>query len=296
MRRIIFLVFFGVCVRVSAQDTLHLPGMKVMSDIRYGSADVKQSFDLYLPAKAGKGRAPLMIWIHGGGWRMGRKNEMEVAYLAARGWAIASIDYRWSRDSVFPAQVRDCNSAIRMIWRNAAKWGLDTSRFVLAGASAGGHLASLIAMSNNNQIQDFDAWPLRDHPVTFRGVINFYGPADFYAFHGDETGYKVDSPTSSVSLLLGGPALGRPKWAKYASPVSYVDAGDPPVLILHGDRDPIVPLFLDQLFYGVLREAGVRSELVVLPGAGHGGAAFSDSSSQQKVISFLESVSPNQSR
>ncbi|WP_431210125.1 alpha/beta hydrolase fold domain-containing protein [Puia sp. P3] len=290
MRRIIFLFFLGVFIRVSAQDTLSLPGMKVMAEIRYGSVDVKQSFDLYLPAKVGKGRAPLMIWIHGGGWGMGRKNEMEVAYLAARGWAIASIGYRFSRDSVFPAQVRDCNAAIRMIWRNAAKWRLDTSRFVLAGASAGGHLASLIAMSNNNQIQDFDAWPLSDHPVSFRGVINFYGPADFYAFHGDETGYKVDSPTSSVSLLLGGPALGRPKWAKYASPVSYVDAGDPPVLILHGDRDPIVPLFLDQLFYGVLREAGVRSELVVLAGAGHGGPAFSDSSSQQKVISFLESI------
>jgi acetyl esterase/lipase len=294
MRRIILLVL--ICSRAAAQDTLSIPGMRVMADIRYGSADVKQSFDLYLPEKAAGRRLPLMIWIHGGGWRMGRKNEMEVAYLAARGWAIASVDYRFSRDSVFPAQVRDCNAAIRMIWKNAGKWGLDTGRFVLAGASAGGHLASLIAMSRNNRIQDFDAWPLADHPVSFRGVINFYGPADLYAFHGDETGYKVDSPTSSVSLLLGGPALKRPEWAKYASPTTYVDAGDPPVLILHGDRDPIVPLYLDELFYGVLRQAGVRSELVVLPGAGHGGPAFSDDSSRQKVISFLDSVSPNQSR
>lgn len=271
-------------------DTLAIPGMRVMSNIRYGKANEKQSFDLYLPEKAVGRRLPLMIWIHGGGWRMGRKKDMEVAWLGSFGYAIASIDYRFSRDSVFPAQVRDCNAAIRLLWKNAAVWGLDMGRFVLAGASAGGHLASLIAMSWNNHIQDFDAWPLSDHPVSFKGVINFYGPADLYAFHGDETGYKVDSVTSSVSLLLGGSPMDLPGRAKYASPASYVDGGDPPVLILHGDRDPIVPLYLDILFYHVLQEAGVRSELMVLPGAGHGGPAFSGDSARNQVITFLSSI------
>jgi len=281
--------------RALGLDTIAMPGMKVMANIRYGQANEKQSFDLYLPDHKTVGRLPLMIWIHGGGWRMGRKNEMEVAWLASFGYAIASIDYRFSRDSVFPAQVRDCNAAIRILWKNAGMWGLDTGRFVLAGASAGGHLASLIALSRNNRIQDFDAWPLSDRRVTFKGVINFYGPADFYAFHGDETGYKVDSVTSSVSLLLGGSPLSLPGRARYASPATYVDAGDPPVLILHGDKDPIVPLYLDILFYHVLREAGVRSELMILPGAGHGGPAFTGDSSRRTVLGFLDSIFSNKS-
>lgn len=284
------LVLFCRAAMGQPLDTLAIPGMKVMANIRYGQANEKQNFDLYLPEKPSGRRLPLMIWIHGGGWRMGRKSEMEVAWLASFGYAIASIDYRFSRDSVFPAQVRDCNAAIRILWKNAAAWGLDTGRFVLAGASAGGHLASLIAMSRNNRVQDFDAWPLGDHPVRFKAVVDFYGPADFYAFHGDEAGYKVDSITSSVSLLLGGSPLSLPGRAKYASPASYVDAGDPPVLILHGDKDPIVPLYLAILFYHVCQEAGVRSELMILPGAGHGGPAFSADSARRRVISFLSSI------
>ncbi len=301
-------------VPVPAADTLSIPGMKIMANIRYGQADPKQNFDLYLPepaagntsdheagetsgtvtaagkrARRGSG-LPLMIWIHGGGWRMGVKKEMEIAYLAEHGYAIASIDYRFSRDSVFPAQVRDCNAAIRYLWKNAGRWGLDTARFIIAGASAGGHLASLIGMSLNNHRQDFDPYPLADHPVSIKAVINFYGPADFYAFHGDGPGYKVDSATSSVSLLLGGTSLSRPDRARYASPTTYVDRGDPPVLILHGDKDPIIPLYLDELFFHVLQQAGVKSELMILPGAGHGGPAFSGDSSRQKVLSFLEEI------
>jgi acetyl esterase/lipase len=292
------LMTFSFCVRAQvssapsqAADTLSIPGMKVMANIRYGRADPKQNFDLYLPDRTRRGAGvPLMIWIHGGGWRMGVKKEMEIAYLADHGYAIASIDYRFSRDSVFPAQVRDCNAAIRLLWKNAGRWGLDTARFIIAGASAGGHLASLIGMSLNNHRQDFDPYPLADHPVSIKAVINFYGPADFYAFHGDGPGYKVDSATSSVSLLLGGTSLSRPDRARYASPTTYVDKGDPPVLILHGDKDPIIPLYLDELFFHVLQQAGVKSELMILPGAGHGGPAFSGDSSREKVLSFLQEI------
>lgn len=218
---------------------------------------------------------------------MGGKKNMELAWLCSHGYAIASLAYRFSQDSIFPAPVRDCNAAIWYIIQHAAKLGLDTSRIVLAGASAGGHLASLIGMSGNNNRQEFYPYPLKGRRVPVKGVINFYGPGDFYAFHGDGAGYKVDSAGSSVSRLLGASPLLRPDLAKWASPATYVDKDDPPVLILHGDKDPIIHYYLGVLFYNVLRIAGVRTTLVTIPGAGHGGPAFSDAERQEKILAFL---------
>jgi acetyl esterase/lipase len=215
---------------------------------------------------------------------------MEVGYLIGHGYAIASVGYRFSKDSIFPAQIRDCNAAIRYIFQHAAELGVDTSRVVVAGASAGGHLASLAGMSLNNKRQDFNPYPLKGRKVSIKGVINFYGPADLYAFHGDGAGYKVDSASSSVSRLLGASPLVRPDLAKWASPATYVDKDDPPVLILHGDKDPIIHYYLGPLFYNVLRLAGVKATLVTVPGGGHGGPEFSDAERQAQVLDFLRQV------
>src|SRR5882757_8566066 len=110
----LILLLFAVCALAQQADTLTIPGTTVTRNIRYGDADPKQNFDLYLPANS-MVPAPLLIWIHGGGWRMGAKKNMELAWLAASGYAIASVDYRFSMDSIFPAQVRDCNAAIRIL-------------------------------------------------------------------------------------------------------------------------------------------------------------------------------------
>ncbi|MHA4812390.1 alpha/beta fold hydrolase [Flavitalea flava] len=286
----------------SDADTLFIPGAILTCNIRYGNADPKQNFDLYYPSASTRQKVPVIIWIHGGGWWTGGKKNMEVPYLVSHGYAIASIAYRFSQDSVFPAQIRDCNAAIRYIRDHAAELGLDTARFVVAGASAGGHLASLAGMSANNHIQAFYPYPLKKassktligqaavSQISIKAVINFYGPGDFYAFHGDGPAYKVDSVSSSVSRLLGASPLVRPDLAKWASPATYVDKNDPPVLILHGDKDPIIHYWLGELFYNVLRTSGVKTSFVTLAGAGHGGPAFSDAESQQKVLAFLEEV------
>jgi len=296
MMKNIFLstLFLVSVVRGFSQDadTLSIPGAILTANIRYADADPKQNFDLYRPAGV-HGPVPLVIWIHGGGWWMGGKKNMELAWLCGHGYAIASLAYRFSQDSIFPAQVRDCNAAIWYIFQHAAKLGLDTGRIVLAGASAGGHLASLIGMSGNNSRQEFYPYPLKGHRVPgvpIKGVINFYGPGDFYAFHGDGAGYKVDSLSSSVSRLLGASPLVRPDLAKWASPAAYVDKNDPPVLILHGDKDPIIHYYLAPLFYNVLRLAGVKARLVTVAGGGHGGPEFSDAQRQEKILSFLDEV------
>lgn len=270
-------------------DTLAIPGAVLTRNIYYGHSDPKQNFDLYKPAGVA-GKPALVIWIHGGGWWTGGKKNMEVGYLIGHGYAIASVGYRFSKDSIFPAQIRDCNAAIRYIFQHAAELGVDTSRVVVAGASAGGHLASLAGMSLNNKRQDFNPYPLKGRKVSIKGVINFYGPADLYAFHGDGAGYKVDSASSSVSRLLGASPLVRPDLAKWASPATYVDKDDPPVLILHGDKDPIIHYYLGPLFYNVLRLAGVKATLVTVPGGGHGGPEFSDAERQAQVLDFLRQV------
>ena len=283
------MLLMGCALYAQDADTLAIPGAVLTRNISYGHSDPKQNFDLYKPAGAA-GKLALVIWIHGGGWWTGGKKNMEVGYLIGHGYAIASVGYRFSKDSIFPAQIRDCNAAIRYIFQHAAQLGIDTSRVVVAGASAGGHLASLAGMSLNNKRQDFDPYPLKGRKVSIKGVINFYGPADLYAFHGDGAGYKVDSASSSVSRLLGASPLVRPDLAKWASPATYVDKDDPPVLILHGDKDPIVHYYLGPLFYNVLRLAGVKATLVTVPGGGHGGPEFSDTERQAQVLDFLRQI------
>lgn len=262
MMGLVLLLVFCAGFKVCAQDTLR--------DIRYGNADVKQVLDVYRPAGV-KGKLPVIFWIHGGGWWTGSKKDIAMPWIVGHGYALVSVGYRFSQDSIFPAQIRDCNAALRFVFAHAGEWGLDTTRVVLAGASAGGHLSSLLATSQNNGVRAFDPFGGR-----IRGVLNFYGPGDLYAFHGDGAGYKVDSVSSSVSRMLGASPLVRPDLAKWASPATYVDRGDPPVLIIHGDKDPIVHYYLGPLFYNVLRLAGVRTRLVTVAGGGHGGPEFAD--------------------
>jgi len=277
-------IFTGATLHAQDADTLAIPGALLTRNIRYGTADPKQDFDLYKPA--GKaGRLPLVIWIHGGGWRLGGKKNMDVPYLIGHGYAIASVGYRFSQDAVFPAQIRDCYAAVAYIFKHAAELGVDPHRVAVAGASAGGHLASLVGMSLNNKRKDFG---FNGQRIAIKGVINFYGPGDLYAFHGDGAGYKVDSAGSSVSKMLGASPLVRPDLAKWASPATYVDKDDPPVLILHGDKDPIIHYYLGVLFYNVLRLAGVKATLITIPGAGHGGPEFSDAERQARVLEFLK--------
>jgi predicted esterase len=147
-----------------------------------------------------------------------------------------------------------------------------------------------MGLTLNNNRKDFDAEAGKGRKIRIRGILNFYGPCDLYAFHGDGAGYKVDSAISSVSRLMGASGLERPDIAKSASPTTYIDKEDPPVLTIHGDQDPIVHYYLGKLFYNVLRLAGVKTTLITIPGAGHGGKEFSDAERQEKILAFLDAI------
>ncbi len=242
--------------------------------------------DIYLPAGA-KGKLPLVIFIHGGGW-LGNDKYGDIGYMkktvaeiVSSGFALASIDYRFATQAIFPAQIQDCNRAISFLVDNADKYGLDKKRIAVMGFSAGGHLASLIGLSKNNNVQNFFI-PGTNKSFSFRAVVDFYGPAELVLFPG------ADDPKSPESILIGATPLSRPDLAKAASPVTYVDKDDPPFLIIHGGSDDIVSNKHSHLLSSWLNVVGVENELVIVKNAPHFGVMFDADEVRTKVMTFLK--------
>jgi acetyl esterase/lipase len=248
-----------------------------------GSA--RQNLDLYVPVTATE-RLPLIVWIHGGGWTGGSKEQCAALDWANRGYVVASINYRLSRRTKFPAQIEDCKAAVCWLRRHADRYRIDPDRVVAWGESAGGHLASLLGTAGY-----VPEWEEEDEGVSSRvqAVIDWYGRADLTPVSTDPA--FADSPSA---LLLGGSGEAVAELAQEASPILYVSKDDPPFLIMHGDQDNIVPLKQSERFANALRTAGVRVKMLVLKGAGHGGPEFMQAEPRKVIEKFLdEALGPN---
>jgi len=288
----LWMVLCFACVHAIGQykDTLTISGSTEYKEIPYVKGGLKQqNLDLYIPDNAKK-PMPVIVWIHGGAWAGGYKGWIEVPYLIKHGYAIASVEYRFSEIATFPAQIQDCNEAIYFLWKNAKKYGLDTSRFVVGGGSAGGHLAALIGLSQNNHVSEFYNDIKTEGKCQIKAVLDYYGPSDLNAAHGKSTVLDYDSEDSFLTKLLGANALDRPDLAAIASPVTYIDKNDPPILIVHGDVDGFVPFWESRLFYSKLKLAGVDATLIKITGANHAGPQFQAPDIQRQVIAFLSEV------
>jgi len=245
----------------------------------------KHLLDIYLPANA-KGKLPLVIFIHGGAWLSNDKYadigymKKTVAEIVSHGYALASIDYRFSTQAVFPAQIQDCNRAVSFLYDNADKYGFDKNRFAVMGFSAGGHLASLVGLSENDDIKTF-FMPGTSESFSFKAVVNFYGPAELILFPG------ANDEKSPEGLLIGAAPLARPDLAKIASPVTYVDKNDPPFLIIHGEKDELVSTRHSHLLSSWLTVVGVQNDLVIVKDAPHYGVMFDSDEIRIKVMDFL---------
>jgi acetyl esterase/lipase len=246
----------------------------------------KHLLDIYLPPNT-KGKVPLVIFVHGGGWLSNDKYadigymKKTVSEIVNSGFALASIDYRFSTHAVFPAQIQDCNRAVSFLYDNADKFGLDKKRIAVMGFSAGGHLASLMGLSKNDNIEAF-FMPGTNKSFSFKAVVDFYGPAELLLFPGN------NDAKSPESILIGDAPLARPDLAKVASPVTYVDKNDPPFLIIHGEKDEMVSPKQSQLLSSWLKIVGVQNELVIVKDAPHFGEMFDVDEIRSKVISFLK--------
>jgi acetyl esterase/lipase len=245
-----------------------------------------QLLDLYLPQGVAR-PLPVIIWLHGGGWRLGdRRLAPDLSrYFASRGFAMASIDYRLSTEAIFPAQLHDVRAAIRWLRAHADKYGLDGRQIGLWGSSAGGHLAALAGLIGSSVLEG-EAVEHPDQPADVQAVVDGYGPVDFLQIdpHRDLAGPPSDDPESiqlppskrSVdpdsfeSLLIGAPIGERPDLVRAASPLTYARPGAPPFLILHGLSDTAVPAHQSELLYTALAAHRNDVTLYLVAGLGHG--------------------------
>ena len=222
--------------------------------------------DLYTPAE---GPAPVIVFVHGGGFRLGTRAVFcptlrdwrpdPFARLVAAGFAVASVDYRLSGEAVFPAQLDDVQAAARWLRTRADELGVDPDRIVAWGESAGAHLAGARSGS-------------RDDPSGVAGVVDWYGPADLTTMAAQarpDAIARSDAPDSRESQLIGAPLTEAPDLARRASPVTYVHAGAPPFHIAHGDADRFVPVAQSRQLADALRDAGVEVEFTEVPGGDH---------------------------
>jgi acetyl esterase/lipase len=242
-------------------------GTRILKDLAYvPDGGPRRALDLYLPPQ-GNGPLPLVIWVHGGGWQGGSKDDRGPAFpLLGQGYAVASINYRLSQHAAFPAQIHDCKAAIRYLRSVAKEHNLDPDRFGAWGMSAGGHLVALLGTSGG--VKDLEG-DLGHVGLSSRvqAVCDVCGPTDLNtALNGAELRTTV---APLLDKLLGGPLDERRDLARAASPLHYVTPDDAPTLILHGDRDPLVPLHQAVSLYDALRAAKVEAELQVTAGAGH---------------------------
>ncbi|HEX6892670.1 MAG TPA: alpha/beta hydrolase [Chryseolinea sp.] len=280
---------FQLCAQPDHIKSIFPQGTQFLQNIPYANDTLKKHLlDIYLPKNV-KPNTPVVIWVHGGAWMLNDKYA-DMGYMTntiksilEKGYVLASIDYRHSTTAIFPAQIQDCNLALEFLHNNAAKYNIDKNKFILFGFSAGGHLASLLALSNNNNVTDFYPQKKKTN-FKIKGVIDFYGPSDFLSMTAMGDPEMTGDP---ISTLLGSSPLKRPDLSKIASPVNYVDKDDPPFIIVHGEKDESVPYQQSVLLQSYLNLANVKNELIIVKGAPHYGEMFDIEEIRTRLLNFL---------
>lgn len=272
-------------------------------DLSYAELSPAQKLDLFLPD--GEGPFPLVINLHGGAFRMGSKEMLDEpvakAFLKA-GVAVATVSYRLSGEARFPAAVLDAKAAVRFLRGNAETFHLDGKRFVAFGQSAGGNLASMLGTSGG--VAAFDDPALGNSGVSSRvqGVVDWFGPTDFAQMDAQaeaqgcpESSRQHGRADSPEGQYLGGALAAVPELCVQANPMTYITPDDPPFLLQKGDRDCVVPVGQTRMFFESLKAGGVKAEMDILQGAGHGDMGspqpvFLSEKNIQRVVAFVKSA------
>ncbi|WP_068425911.1 alpha/beta hydrolase [Piscicoccus intestinalis] len=244
--------------------------------------------DLYRPD--GDGPWPLVVFLHGGGWRRGSRRSFGPAFgdrlfgrVAQLGYVVASLDYRLTGEAVFPAQLDDVHAGLDHLARHGGEYGAD-GRAVLWGESAGGHLAALAALT---------ALTPAASALRVVGVIDWYGPADLRTMGQQarpDALASADNPDSREAQLLGGPVAADEALATQASPVAHAHADAPPFLLVHGTADRLVPVQQSEQLHAALRAAGVDARLELVDGADHMWAGVDPEQVLTASLDFLAEV------
>lgn len=278
----LILVFSQALVACAQDEQAPKLEVEVQEDVIYGQGG---GHDLLLDVVKPAGLtepAPAVIVIHGGGWAGGSRKDFRPVCqaLAERGYVTTTIDYRLVPEALFPAQVEDCKCAVRWMRAHAEELQLDPERIGALGGSAGGHLVMMLGtMDAGDGLEGDGGWA--DQSSKVQAVVNLSGPADF----------MLEYPPVSrqiVANFLGGPKEEHEDVYRQASPVTYVNEGDSPMLILQGTKDPLVPH--DQAFamINALTAAGVPGRAELLLGLGHGWGGEEMLHTMNSIYQFLD--------
>ena len=271
IRRVLLVLLSVAAATAQAQSPYtHLVSANVVYNVASGE---ELKLDVYRPRDA-TAPVPVAMYIHGGGWVAGSKEGSVLATLEflRLGLAVVNVEYRLAKVAEAPAAVEDCRCALRWIIRNAERMKFDTSRIVVAGGSAGGHLALMTGMVD--RAAGFDRTCPAPDNVRWTGsetgeakvaaIINFFGitdVADMLESGGNPRSYAIEWVGNRQNIA---------RIAAQVSPLTYVRKDLPPILTIHGDNDKLVPVSHGRRLHEALQKAGATSELLILPGAGHG--------------------------
>jgi len=246
-------------------------GLAVQWDVEFARAPDQTGIcmDIWSLAAGAATRRPVVIWLHGGGWKAGTHHTMPafLRRLAESGYVIASVGYRKTGVAPFPACLQDCKAAVRWLRANGGAFGLDASRVGVVGNSAGAHLATLLGLTSGLAELEGSELGWAVEPSGVSAVVAIAGPSDLAKTCADHSSAKTPE-----ALLLGAPVASVPAAAELASPVTHATragavAGS--FLLIHGDADEEVPLEQSELLLTALEAAGVDASLIRVPGGHH---------------------------
>jgi acetyl esterase/lipase len=303
----LLLIFLVISMQTMAQSpapdysSSAIESLKSWIDLDYvGDGVSGHQLDIYLP-KSGHAPYPVVISIYGSAWFSNNlKGTTFTTGLGQRllkeGFAVVSINYRSSHDAKFPAQIQDCKAAIRFVRANSKIFLLDSDFIAVTGWSSGGHLASMCGTTNGIQSTvvsgltvDIEGKLGKNLAKSSKvdAVIDWFGPTDFLIMDKCGSSFRHDDPNSPESSLVGGPIQDNKDKVATANPISYVNKSNPPFLIFHGDKDPLVPHCQSEKLNESLKKESVPVELVLIPGGLHGPGVMIDKYYDQ-MIAFLQ--------
>jgi acetyl esterase/lipase len=269
------LLNIGSCQKNVSSEESVLPEQTFLN-VSYGT-DSAQKMDIYLPAARTKDSTKVILLIHGGAWNGGDKADFASYIVLLKkklpDYAIANINYRLATQKTnhFPAQENDVKSAIGFLYKKRASYEL-SEKLVLLGASAGAHLALLHAYKHTD-------------PVKIQSVISFFGPTDLTSMYSS---IKNSYYQLAMQVLIGGTPANNIDAFRQSSPLFFANERSCSTLLLHGAKDPLVPVSHSKILHDKLKAAGVKAELAIYPSEGHGWYGSTLNDSFEKIASFLQ--------
>jgi len=271
-------------------------------DVNYaGDSEIYHMLDIYLP-DVEKQVYPAVVVVYGSAWF---SNNMKGSVLESlgkpllnAGFAVVAPNHRSSMDAKFPAQINDIKAAIRFVRANAANYRIDPTFIGITGFSSGGHLAALAGTSGSvrrftvgSSSADIEGsvGPFTSFSSSVDAIVDWFGPTDFLVMDSCGSNMAHNPANSPESSLIGGAIQENKDKCALANPITYVDSNDPPFLILHGDKDPLVPYCQSELLYNALQSAGVQSRFVLVPDGQHGPGLFEEKY-YQMMVDFLNEI------